>query len=87
MNTSEFVRRLNSEGRAVVFVYEKFKKNFESVKNEANPSNDQNNRSASGVNDKQWQQLDSYVEALGSAVKDLKRSIDVSNDPRYNRRH
>lgn len=86
MNTSEFLRRLNSDGRAVVFVYDKFKKNFESVKNEANSNNDQNNRGGAGVNERQWQQLDSYVEALGSAVKDLKRSIDVSNDPRYNRR-
>lgn len=84
MNTTEFSRRLNCNGRAVIFCYEKFKSNFETIKNEASStSTTSSTDSSNGLTGNQWHQLDTQMEALGSAVKDLKRSIEIANHPRY----
>lgn len=79
MNSSGFLNRLNSDGRAVVQVYDKFKSNLEDIKSQTNATNNT-------ITEGQWQKFDSGVQALDSAVKDLKRTIEISNDPRFNRR-
>lgn len=79
MNTREFTRRLNIDGRAVVRSYESLQSKFEAIKNEANATN------SNAMNLKQWNKLGTHLDVLGSAVKDLKRSIEISNDTRYTR--
>lgn len=79
MNNSQFLDRLGSDGQAVVQMYHKFKSNLEDIKSESNVKNT--------FTEEQWNKFDSRLQALESAVTDLKRTIDISNSPRFNRRH
>lgn len=77
MNNGLFLSRLNSDGRAVVQTYDKFKSNLEDMKKETNTTNT--------FTEGQWRKIDSGLEGLGSAVTDLKRTIEVSSNPRFHR--
>lgn len=79
MNNSQFLDRLGSDGQVVVQMYHKFKSNLEDFKSESNVKNT--------FTEEQWNKFDSRLQALESAVTDLKRTIDISNSPRFNRRH
>lgn len=79
MNDGLFLGRLDSDGRAVVQMYNKFKSNLEDIKSRSNVKN--------SFNTEQWHKIDFRLQALDSAVKDLKRTIEISNDPRFNRRY
>lgn len=77
MNNGLFLNRLNSDGRAVVQMYGQFKSNLDDVKKQNNATNT--------FTEGQWKKIDSGLEALDSAVKDLKRTIEVSSNPRFHR--
>lgn len=79
MNSNLFLNRFNNDGRAVVQTYDKFKSNLQDLQNQSN--------AAQTFNEKQWHKFNSGLQALESAVTDLKRTIEVSNDPRFNRRN
>lgn len=79
MNNTQFLNRLGSEGQVVVASYQKFKSNFEDMKSKSNETN--------AFNEGQWEKFNNHLAALESAVTDLKRSIDISNDQRFHRRY
>ena len=79
MNNKQFLDRLDSDGRAVVQMYHKFKSSLEDITSKPNVEK--------AFTEGQWHQFNYRLQALESAVTDLKRSIEISNDPRFNRRY
>lgn len=77
MNTSEFLQRINADGRYVVSSFGSLKNSFERFKRET--INDHNQP--------QMAKLEKDIQNHETAVKDLKRMMDISQDPRYNRRY
>lgn len=77
MNNRELARRMNGSGESVIFSFESFKKQYQSYKTEMNQNQNQDQ--------KQMKKMDDEFQSLNSAVNGLKRSIGISNDPRFNR--
>lgn len=72
MNNKELSKRVNYSGDVVVASFESFKKEYQTQKNNL-------------VNTQNTKQMDAKFQSLNSAVNDLKRSMEISRDPRFNR--
>lgn len=74
MNSRELSRLVNCNGDNVVDSFKSLKTAYQAFK-----SNQTN------VDPKQMEQLDQHFHGHSSAVSSLKRSLEVSLDPRFNR--
>lgn len=77
MNTRELSNRVNSSGQMVISSFESFKGQYQAFKNDTTNSQ----------NPKQMKKMDDEFKYLSSAVGELKRSMEISRDPRFNRYH
>lgn len=77
MNSPEFLKRVNTNGRYVVSSFGSFKDSFDVFKQST----------ANEHNSYQIAKLDRAVRDLETNVKNLQRSIDISQEPRFNRRY
>lgn len=79
MNTRELSNRVNSSGQSVISSFQSFKGRYQALKNDTNNTHNQNL--------KQMKKMDDEFQSLSSAVNELKRSIEISRAPRFNRHH
>lgn len=79
MNTKELSNRVNSSGQSVISSFESFKGQYQDFKNDSTNTHNQNL--------KKMKKMDDEFQSLSSAVNELKRSIEISRDPRFNRHH
>lgn len=77
MNHRELSSRVNSSGEIVVSSFESFKQEYQAM-NKGGATNDTKNI-------EQMKKMDNEFESLSSAVNGLKRSMQISRDPRFNR--
>lgn len=78
----ELASRVNSSGSSVVHAYKMFVNDKDGYQKFKNNFNENGNR----ITKEEFDKLDKKVQVLGDVVKDLERTIQVSNDPRF-RRH
>lgn len=77
MNTRELASRVSSNGQMVVVCFEAFKKEFEAMNRMDQMTDDEKKD--------QMKKIISEYESLCSAINGLKRSMEISRDPRFHR--
>lgn len=77
----DLTNRVNDSSRGVIRSFQSFMSGeggFQHFKNDFNGNHNQ-------ITKEQMEKLDHKVQVLGEAVNELERSVQISNDPRYNR--